>query len=177
MFDVITFGSATWDVFMNLSPKHIKRDSHMITGTSLRFNMGSKIDIPEMYFAFGGGGVNTATTFIRQGFQTAYCGMVGDDIPGREIVEHLKHLGIDTSLIYKSSSRATNNSVILNAPGLDRVVLAYRGASELLDQSLIDWDKLQARAIYLAPLSGSLCRLTEKLPPMLKKVIPSLRLI
>lgn len=169
MYDVITFGSAAWDIFMDLPPKYVKRGEKLISGRGFEFNMGSKIDVPGMRFAFGGGGVNTATTFVRQGFRTAHCGMVGDDIPGREVVEHLKRLGIDTSLVSKTLERATNNSVVLNAADSDRVILVYRGASELLDQNHIAWDKLNAKIFYLAPLAGRLCRLTERIIAHAKK--------
>jgi sugar/nucleoside kinase (ribokinase family) len=169
MFDVITFGSSAWDVFMELPPKYIKKDAGLISGKGFEFNMGSKIDIPGMRFAFGGGGVNTATTFARQGFNTAHCGMVGDDIPGREVAEHLKRLGIDTTLLYRTPEKATNNSVVLNARGADRVIMVYRGASELLDHSRIGWDKLDAKLYYLAPLSGRLCRLTEQITAHAKR--------
>lgn len=169
MFDVITFGSAAWDVFMDMPPKFVKKDDRLTCGRGFAFNMGSKIDVPGMRFSFGGGGVNTATTFARQGFRTAYCGMVGDDIPGREVVEHLKRLGIGTGLISQTKERATNNSVVLNAAGIDRVILVYRGASELLERKNIVWDKLEAKLFYMAPLSGRLCRLTEQITELAKK--------
>jgi ribokinase len=169
MYDVITFGSAAWDVFMEMPPKLIKKNAELIAGRGFSFNMGSKIDIPGMRFAFGGGGVNTATTFVRQGFRTAYCGMTGDDIPGLEIAEHLKRINVSTELICKTKERATNNSVVLNARGEDRVILVYRGASELLNRQCIQWDKLEAKLFYLAPLSGKLCRLTEQITAHAKK--------
>jgi ribokinase len=169
MFDVITFGSAAWDVFVDLPPKYIKKDDHLIAKRGFVFNMGSKIDIPGMRFSFGGGGVNTATTFVRQGFKTAHCGMVGDDIPGREVVEHLKRLGVDAVLVSKTVERPTNNSVVLNSAGEDRVIMVYRGASELLDHKHIDWERLNAKLFYLAPLSGSLCRLTEQITAHARK--------
>jgi len=169
MFDVITFGSAAWDVFMDMPPKYVRKDAKLITGRGFGFNMGSKIDVPQTRFAVGGGGVNTATTFARQGFKTAYCGMVGDDIPGREVVEHLKRLGIDAGFINKTQERATNNSVVLNAAGEDRVIFVYRGASELLESKNLAWERLNAKLFYLAPLSGRLCRLTEKITAHAKK--------
>ena len=169
MFDVITFGSAAWDVFMEMPPKLVKKDPKLLSGRGLALNMGSKIDIGTMRFAFGGGGINTATTFVCQGFKTAYCGMVGDDIPGREAVAHLNHLGVDTSLVSYTKQYVTNNSVVLNARGEDRVILVYRGASEFLERENITWDKLSAKLIYLAPLSGKLCRLTEEITAFAKK--------
>jgi len=169
MFDVITFGSAAWDVFMEMPPKFIKKDERLVSGRGFAFNMGSKIDVPGMRFAFGGGGLNTATAFSRQGFRTAYCGMVGDDIPGREILEHLKQINVESSLVSLTRERATNNSVVLNAVGEDRVILVYRGASELLESRHIPWDNLESKLFYLAPLSGRLCRLSEKIVAFAKK--------
>ena len=154
---------------MDLPPKFIKKDDCPADGRSFELNMGSKIDIPGMRFSFGGGGVNTATTFLRQDLRTAYCGMVGDDIPGKEIIEHLERLGIETALITKTVERPTNNSVILNAAGEDRVIMVYRGASELLDHKSVPWDKLDAKLFYLAPLSGRLCRLTEQITSLARK--------
>lgn len=169
MFDVITFGSAAWDVFMDLPPKFIKKSAHFTPAKDLVFDLGSKIDVPGTRFAFGGGGINTARTFAAQGLLTAYCGMAGDDIPGREAVAYLEELRIDTGFVSKTAKKATNNSVVLNAPGTDRVILVYRGASELLAAENIDWQKLNAKLFYLAPLSGKLCRLTERITLHAKK--------
>lgn len=169
MFDVITFGSAAWDVFMDLPPKFIKKSAHFTPAKDMVFDLGSKIDVPGTRFAFGGGGINTARTFAAQGLSTAYCGMAGDDIPGREAVAYLNELGIDTGFLSKTAKKATNNSVVLNAPGTDRVILVYRGASELLAAENIDWQKLNAKLFYLAPLSGKLCRLTERITLHAKK--------
>lgn len=168
-FDVITFGSATWDAFMDMPPKLVKKDKELPSGRGFSLNMGSKIDIPSTHFAFGGGGINTASTFAAQGFSTAYCGMVGDDIPGREAVEYLKRIGVDTQMTAKTDKVSTNNSVVLNVPGTDRVILVYRGASETLSAASIDWDKLNAKLFYLAPLAGKLCRLTERITMHAKK--------
>lgn len=169
MYDVITFGSAAWDAYMDLPPKFVKKSAHFTPAKDLVFDLGSKIDIPGTRFAFGGGGINTARTFAAQGFSTAYCGMVGDDIPGRETVAYLKSLGVDAAMISKTDERGTNSSVVLNAPGADRVILVYRGASELLARENIRWEKLKAKLFYLAPLSGKLCRLTEQLTAHAKK--------
>lgn len=162
-FDVITFGSAAWDAFMDMPPKLVKKDKQSPSGKGFAFDMGSKIDIPDTHFAFGGGGINTASTFIAQGFATAYCGTVGNDIPGREAIEHLKRLGVNTDLVSKTDKISTNNSVVLNVPGTGRVILVYRGASEAMAAENINWDKLNAKLFYLAPLAGKLCRLTERI--------------
>jgi sugar/nucleoside kinase (ribokinase family) len=154
---------------MEMPPKYIKEDGCPDDGRSFVLNMGLKIDIPEMRFWLGGGGVNTATTFSRQGFKTAYCGMVGDDIRGREIAQSLQRMNIDAGLMSYTKERTTNNSIVMNARGENRVILVYRGASELLEHKNIDWSKLNAKLFYLAPLSGKLCRLTEQIIVHAKK--------
>jgi len=168
MFDIITFGSATWDISLTLSGKKVKDNADLIIDKGIYFNLGSKISIRDMYFGFGGGGVNTATTFKKQGFKVAYCGSVGDDIPGKEIIEYLKKTGIDSSFV-KKASKPTNNSVILHIPGQDRTILVYRGASEMLKRSDIQWGKLKSPWFYLAPLSGKLSILTEDIVDFAKK--------
>jgi fructokinase len=162
MFDIITFGSATWDISLKISAKRVKDNADLILDRGICFNLGSKIDIDDMYFNFGGGGVNTATAFKNQGFKVAYCGSVGNDIPGKEIIEYLKEKKIDYSFVVKKG-KPTNNSVILHVPSEDRTVLAYRGASELLGRSDINWKNLKAKWFYLAPLSGKLSSMTEEI--------------
>lgn len=158
MFDVITFGSATRDVNLKSKAFKIKKDDKdFVTGEGICLALGSKIDIEDIQFTSGGGGTNTAATFAKQGFKTAFCGAVGDDIAGREIVEELKSCRINTSLVLKSKEKATNHSVIVSSDGEDRTILAYRGASDMLNKDNIPWNKLKAKWLYLAPLSGKLC--------------------
>ncbi|MDD2731713.1 MAG: carbohydrate kinase family protein [Candidatus Pacebacteria bacterium] len=163
MFDIITFGSASWDIF--LKPKRVQtvKSNKFIANKGVCFNLGSKIDIEELNVYSGGGGTNTAATFANQGFKTAFSGMIGDDIGGREMTEELKNRNIDTSLVVKTKLRPTNHSFIVIIPNEDRTILVYRGASELLCKGNIDWTKLKAEWFYLAPLSGSLCNISRDL--------------
>ncbi len=162
MFDIITFGSATWDISLKISAKRVKDEADLILDKGIFFNLGSKIDIDDMYFSFGGGGINTATAFKNQNFKVAYCGSVGNDIPGKEIIEYLKEKKIDSSFIVKKD-KPTNNSVIFHIHNEDRTVLAYRGASELLSKNDLDFKKLRSSWVYLAPLSGKLSLMTEEI--------------
>ncbi|MDD3292974.1 MAG: carbohydrate kinase family protein [Candidatus Pacebacteria bacterium] len=168
MFDIITFGSATWDISLKVSGKRVKDNADLILDKGICFNLGSKIDIDDMYFSFGGGGINTATTFKNQELKVAYCGSVGEDIPGKEIIEYLKEKGINDSLVVKVK-KPTNNSVIFHIPNEDRTVLAYRGASELLNKKDINWNNLKSSWFYLAPLSGKLSSNTQDIVDYAKK--------
>jgi ribokinase len=165
MFDIITFGSATKDI--NLKSKAFRvlkglptgqaGDKDFVTGEGLCLALGSKIDIDDIKFTSGGGGTNTAVTFAKQGFRTAFCGMVGEDDSGREIIRELKFSKVDVGLVLKTKEKATNHSVIISNIGEnDRTILAYRGAAGLMGKNNIPWKKLKTKWIYLAPLSGLL---------------------
>ena len=162
MFDIITFGSATWDVFLKLKNYQELKSKQFIKGKGICFSLGSKVDIEDIHLFSGGGGTNTAATFVKQGFKTAYFGTIGKDLAGEEIIKELKKIGIDTRFVSKTNLKPTNYSVILNT-GLEgnRTVLAYRGASELLTKKDIPWKKLKAKWFYLAPLSGQAAKLTK----------------
>ena len=154
MYDIITFGSATKDIFLKTHKSKILKDQDFMTGKGVCFNLGSKIDVDEIVFGSGGGGTNTAVAFAKQGFKVAYCGVVGDDLAGKEIIQELKSYKIDTKLIIESKNKATNHSVVLMTSGDDRTILVYRGASESLKKTDISWKKLKAKWFYIAPLAG-----------------------
>lgn len=154
MFDIITFGSSAWDIFIRDKKISSKKNSNFFNNKSLCFPLGSKIDIDEIHFFSGGGGSNTAASFLSLGFKTAYCGMVGNDPVGDQIINEMKSRGADTSFIVKSSKVPTNHSFILTIPGQDRTILSYRGASDFFSLKDIPFDKIKSKWIYLAPLSG-----------------------
>ncbi len=158
MFDIITFGSASQDIHLkSKSFKILKDEKDFVTGEGICLSLGSKIDVEDIAFNSGGGGTNTAATFAKQGLKTAYCGAIGVDAPGLEVVRELKHFGIDTRFVVKKKEKHTNNSVIISNDGQDRTILVYRGASDLFSDKDIKWKKIKkAKWFYLAPLSGKL---------------------
>lgn len=166
MYDIITFGSAAQDIHVKSNAFKILKDGKdFVTGEGICLALGSKIDVEDIVFASGGGGTNTAATFARQGYKTAFCGAVGDDAAGKEIIRELKSLRIDTKFVLAKKEKHTNHSVIISSTsedsltnlGQDRTILVYRGASELLCDKNIPFAKLKAKWFYLAPLASSLC--------------------
>jgi len=161
MLDVITFGSATWDVFLKSKTFQAIENKELISKKGLCFNLGSKIEVDDLYFSSGGGGTNTAASFSSLGLKTAYCGMIGKDIAGNEVIRELKERKIKTELIERTSKRPTNFSAVLSAQNDDRTILAYRGAAELLKK--IPYKKIKTKWIYLSPLSGRLAKITKEI--------------
>ncbi len=131
-YDIITFGSATRDIFLNIDGLKVIRGKS-ITGELLALAFDSKVPVKELYVKTGGGGTNTAVTFRNQGFRVAYCGVVGNDKMGEEVVDDLENRGVDCSLISFIKGKQTNCSVILSSPSLYRTNLVYRGACGFLE--------------------------------------------
>ena len=164
MYDVITFGSATWDIFLKLDKFKTIKSNKFARGQGFCLDLGSKIDVKEIFLFSGGGGTNAAATFASQGFKTAFCGTIGNDIFGKEIIEEFKKLKIDTQFIFKTKLKPTNLSVIFNTgPKKDKTIIAYRGAAGFLNKRIIPWNKLKAKWFYLAPLTGEPADMGEEI--------------
>jgi len=159
MYDIITFGSAAQDIHLKSKEfKTLSGDKDFTTGMGICLTLGAKVNIDDIIYTTGGGGTNTAATFAKQGFRTAFCGGIGVDASGLGIVRELKILGIDTRFVVKKKEKHTNTSVIISNEGEDRTILVYRGASDILTEKNIPLNKLKkTQWFYLAPLTDLLC--------------------
>jgi ribokinase len=155
MFDIITFGSATKDVFLRSNESIVLESDKFSTGKGVCFSLGSKIKTDEVYLTTGGGGTNTAVTFSKQGYSVAYCGKIGRDEAGDGVLRELENYGVNTDLISSTDEKPTNHSVIIDIPGIDRTILVYRGASDFHCKNDISFEDLNAKWFYLAPFSSS----------------------
>lgn len=167
---IFTFGAATQDIY--LKSKHFLSHSKdkILRKDILCFNFGSKIEVSDILLTSGGGGTNTAATFARQGFKVSYIGTVGDDCFGKFVLSELKEIGVDISFVKTTREKPTNTSVFLSWPGRERVILVYRGASDILKRNDIPWSKIKnADWLYLAPLSGTTARLSFQIVEFAKK--------
>ena len=172
MYDIITFGSASQDIFVKSEEFKVLRDlpngsegGDFATGQGICLPFGSKIDAKDFIFTSGGGGTNTAAAFAKQGFKVAVCCAIGEDASGLEIVRELKKLKIDTRFLVKKNEKKTNCSVVVSGENGERSILVYRGASELLclptGRQLSKLRK--TKWFYLAPLSGEMTQAFAKL--------------
>jgi len=162
MYDIITIGTATRDVFL-ISPffKVLRDKSHLkkigfVTGEAQCFALGGKIEIGEPTLATGGGATNSAATFSRQGLKTAALIKIGKDQAGKDILEELKKEKVDVLKLQTTNYKLqTNNSTaystILLAPGGERTILVYRGTSEDLTLKEIPLNELRSKWVYVSP--------------------------
>ncbi|MDP1688954.1 MAG: carbohydrate kinase family protein [bacterium] len=155
MYDVITIGTATRDVF--LKSRYFKefrnenlKDIGIFGGVAECFVWGGKIEVEKPVLTSGGGATNAAVTFARQGYKTASIFKIGDDRPGEGIVQDLKKEGV-TTLAMKDKKFGTGYSTLLLADTGERTVLVYRGAANNLELKEIPKGKLNCRWAYIVP--------------------------
>jgi len=154
-YDVITFGSATLDIFIKAEDFLVKPIKKFTAQKGICFPFSSKVDVKSLDFYTGGGGTNAAAAFSLFGFKTAYCGMVGADFAGKEILKNLKKFKIKKDFVFETRKAPTNLSIIFSL-GRDRTCFVWRGASQFLTRKDIPWKRMKAKWFYLAPLSGKL---------------------
>ncbi len=85
MFDVITVGSASADVFVKTQSEIVPHRGHQ----DVCYALGSKNLITDLHFSTGGGGTNTATAFSRLGLKTGWVGKLGHDFNAKAVLHQL----------------------------------------------------------------------------------------
>ncbi len=157
MFDIITIGSASRDVFL-VSDKFIALKSKKFpTGSGECVALGSKIDVDELVLTTGGGATNAAATFASLGFHTATMIRIGDDASGKDVIDDLSRFGVSTHFVRMIKGGQTAYSALLTMTDGERTVLTYRGVSSTFEQKDIHWAGLkQTKWIYLTSLGGNL---------------------
>lgn len=152
-YDVVTFGSATVDVFVEtekasaITKREDGKDVPYVT-----YRSGEKILVTHLQFEVGGGGTNTAACFSRLGLRTGYVGAIGNDANGRQVQEAL--VTFDVEFLGAILDEQTNYSVVLDSTLIkDRTILVYKGASEHLHPESVP--AFRTRWLYTSSLSGN----------------------
>jgi ribokinase len=151
MFDVVTLGSATIDVYAKTDARVLTLGAGARRHDVLTYPVGTKVLIGDLRIHTGGGGSNTAVGFSRLGKRAAYLGAVGEDDHGDWIVRELARERV--RFIGARLALQTNYSVVLDARGHDRTILAYKGASDHLSWRAVP--RLRTKWIYSSSLLGT----------------------
>lgn len=171
MYDVITIGSNTIDVFVYTDRSRsifIKTKSD--EESFISYPVGAKLLINDLHFFSGGGGTNSAVALSRLGLKVAYIGKVGNDHNGIRILDELKKEKIDfLGPICHDSRKKTGYSVILDSLEKKRTVLSYKGANNCLDYCEIDIDKVKTKWFYISSMMGRSFLTIEKMTEFASK--------
>lgn len=156
MYDVVTVGSATVDVFVETGSSLFKGKKDFV-----RVPFGSKILVNELRSATGGGGTNTAVSLSRMGFKVGFLGKIGKGLSSQRVLNELKNAKVDC-LACREKAR-TGYSIILDADGHDRTILTFKGSNNDLRYNEIKKSRLKTRWFYFASMEGESFRTMEKL--------------
>lgn len=157
-FDVITFGSAIVDFF--LQSKEFKLVKDKGKGTVICQSYEDKLEVEKRKICLGGGGTNIAVSLARKSYNVGVAARFGRDFLGNFILEKLNQEKVSLDFLAQVDE-TTDSSVILIGPDGGRTILVYRGPTRL-EQENINFDKLDSKWFYLASLEGNL-DLVEKL--------------
>ena len=152
---IVTFGSATQDVFLFGKQLHAKRDVRSRDYVE-QFPLGAKIPLDGVVFDTGGGATNAAVTFARQGMSVQYVGMIGRDPAGAEVLRVLRRENVGTERVIYHPKLVTGYSSLLLATNGERTILSYRGASHELRAKDVAIRTLEADWFYITSLAGNM---------------------
>ncbi len=142
-FDVVTFGSAVIDIFLDTDIAE--------KGRFMYYPVGSKLLLKNLRFDIGGGGTNTAVAFSRLGLKTGFVGKIGDDVEGKKILscladERVKFLG------KTQKNELSGYSIILDSKENDRTIMTYKGVNNHLAIEDIKLRKIKTKWLYFSSL-------------------------
>ncbi|MEM2915999.1 MAG: carbohydrate kinase family protein [Candidatus Woesearchaeota archaeon] len=164
MYDVITLGSGTIDVFVKTKkPEIIRHKGH----EDVCYAIGEKILVEDIHVDTGGGGTNTAVAFSRLGLKTAWIGEVGTDLHAKTLLDEMKREKVD--FLGGKARGMTGYSVILTGLEHDRSILAFKGVNDKLAPYEVPWKKLRTKWFYFSAMMNQSFETLKKMAMFAKK--------
>lgn len=149
MFDVISIGATTVDIF-------IKSKDLISTPDIIGLKPSSKNEISQSLICSGGGASNSAVAFSRLGLKSAPVSLLGQSYLNQYIFNDLKKEKINEQFICSKKTATTDFSVILIDKTGARSILTNRGNTRL-ESRHIPWSKIKnTQWFYLTSLEGNL---------------------
>lgn len=166
---ILAVGAATQDVFLSgkvFTPVDTDKDGNLEENLPL----GAKLEVEGVVFSTGGGAMNAAVTFARQGLDSAFMGSIGHDPAGQAVLAELDKENVDTSQVFPGEIN-TGYSVILLAPNGERTILTHRGASAHYNVDDYNLDDVEVDWLYLSSFAGQIDVLESLVSQAAKKGI------
>lgn len=129
MFDIITIGDTTTDIFLSVDEKTslCKLDRKK---TELKLKYASKIPVKELHRVIGAGNAsNHVFGATKLGLKTAIYTILGADDAGDATLNKMQKAKISTDYIAIDKKNGTNMSVVINYGG-DRTIMSYHADRE-----------------------------------------------
>lgn len=133
--DLMTLGNTCCDLFV---PDHSRPPP------------GGIVTIDSLEVVPGGNGANTAITAGRLGIRVALIGVLGDDLFGRYLREHLGKAGVDTSLLQLLPGRTSPATIVFNDAATGERSFVHHPGTNLDFSVPADARRLTPRILHLA---------------------------
>lgn len=148
---IVCVGSAAQDVFLmgkiftpeceaGICYEHLK--------------LGDKLSVDKMVYASGGNAMNAAVTFARQGLETSFVSILGDDPAGHAVLTELDNESVDTRHVKVGKKYTTSYSVVLLAPNGERTILNYHGERLSSCPDIISEKTLHGDWLYISSVGS-----------------------
>ncbi|HLG24691.1 MAG TPA: carbohydrate kinase family protein [Candidatus Nanoarchaeia archaeon] len=168
MFDVITVGSATLDVFAKTKFSELIKIIDPKGETDLlAYPSGSKILIEELEFSSGGGGTNTAVAFSRLGHKVGFIGKLGEGTNSEFVHKSLRKEKVN--LLCSHGKGHIGYSIILDNLEHDRTILTYKGINDQLHHDDVPFKKLKTKWFYFCSMMNESFHTMENLAEFAEK--------
>ena len=162
MYDVITVGSATVDVFAKTHFSELIKIIDPKGETDLlAFPSGSKILIDDLEFTTGGGGTNTAVALSRLGHKAAFLGKLGEGTNSDFI--HKNMVKEKIRLLCAHGKGNAGYSIILDTLEHDRTILTHKGINDHLKAKDVPFKKLKTKWFYFSAMMEESFHTQERL--------------
>jgi sugar/nucleoside kinase (ribokinase family) len=149
MYDVISIGAATVDIF-------VVSEGFVLQGDKLAITYSSKYEMSSSLICSGGGATNSSVSLSRLGLKTSCVSLLGNDPLSLYIFNDLKANNVSTDNLIHLNKEDTDYSVVLVGPDGGRTIITNRGKSRLESENM-NWDKLaQTEWFYITSLEGNI---------------------
>lgn len=125
-FDLVTVGVVCADV--------------MVRPVDSFPNRGTLFLVPQLEMHLGGLAGVTAAVFSQLGGRSAFVGSLGEDSFGDYILSTLKHAGVNTDSVRRSSECHSSATVVLISEDGERSFLHHLGTNAVVSESDLDFD-------------------------------------
>lgn len=151
----LTLGSAVIDIIVTIAPERIE---HMrmrnAEASYLLVEEGRKVDAESVTRHIGGGGVNTAVSLSRLGFDTASLVKTGSDRNADDIAERLEQENVSREFVVADASLATGSSVLLSSHAHNAGIFTARGANTALVSGDLAEAAFERDLVFISGLSN-----------------------
>jgi len=150
LIDVVTLGGSNTDLIMSVSDvMRFETYSQEEIKKYTAIEYSSKVNVNSLNIAPGGSASNIASDLATIGMKTRYLGVIGKDQNGDIALHDMQNRGVDTSFIKRTDEDLTGVSIILmTGYGKDRSILAYKGASNLVDPDYIKEEMIKDAKVF-----------------------------